>query len=174
MPRYIRGSVTLNMNKKWFTPSQNPHAQPQIHTFNTLFKIPIQVLSAKNRRIEMNSLVLRSAFLPACFYISPVMLQLALSQQNVRCCPPLLLFLQCLTNLFISLPDPVFFLEQHWLKPENIVNNVCVYAQKPWSEIWWGQPKCCCVQSKPPAPPSPPDASFHSVCLRFVHYCLQR
>ena len=43
----------------------------------------------------------------------------------VGCCRPLLLFLQCLTNLSL---DPVFMLEQHWLKPENIVNNVCIYA----------------------------------------------
>ena len=40
-------------------------------------------------------------------------------------CPPLLLFLQCLTNLSL---DPVFMLEQHWLKPENIVNNFCICA----------------------------------------------
>ena len=43
----------------------------------------------------------------------------------VGCCRPLLLFLQCLTNLSL---DPVCMLEQHWLKPENIVNNVCIYA----------------------------------------------
>ena len=36
--------------------------------------------------------------------------------------------LQCLTNLSLSLPDPVFLLEQHWLKPENISNNFCIFA----------------------------------------------
>ena len=36
--------------------------------------------------------------------------------------------LYSIPNKSISLPDPVFLLEQHWLKPENIVNNFCIYA----------------------------------------------
>ena len=78
---------------------------------------------------SLSSLVLSPAFLPACFYIclptSPLAGSLTAS------CWMLSSFstLQCLTNLSISLPDPVFLLEQHWLKPKNIVNNVFMYMQ---------------------------------------------
>ena len=37
-------------------------------------------------------------------------------------------FFNAYLHISLSLPDPVFMLEQHWLKPENIVNNLCIYA----------------------------------------------
>ena len=47
---------------------------------------------------------------------------------NIYVLYPLLLFLTSLTNLFLSLPDPLFMQEQHWLKPEHFVNSFCIYA----------------------------------------------